>query len=300
MLTFQTAVRDFDFTLSAELPLAPASTRHSVERDIDRLGDIVDAFQVTDSPTGVPHMSPLVAAGFCLQRGKDAVLHVSGRDRNRIALQSDILGAAAAGVTSLLLHRGDKLPEDLSPRARKVYEFGGKRLLRCAQVIGEELGLVGESGFFLGSRVSVIVAERERRPLSIEAKADLGCRFVQTQPVLHPDLLHNYMRRLVSSKVIHRVSVIVSVPLLSSVEHLDALMQRSRPVLISRELEGRFRASRAPCDEGITITAEVLEAVSRIPGVAGANLVSIEDREAAVEAIALFKARSPGRLEVGS
>lgn len=287
MLTFQKAVREFDFTLSAELPLAPASTRRSIECDIDKLGRVVDAFQITDSPSGIPHMSPLVAAGFCLQHDKDAVLHVSGRDRNRIALESEILGAAAAGISSLLMLRGDKLPEDLTPRARKVYEFGAKRLLHCAQQVGEKVPLMPPSGFFLGSMISVIAPRDDHPPRGIATKVDLGCKFVQTQPLLDLRLLRHYMQRLVESGVIRRVSVIVSVPVLSSVAQLEALLQRPRPALVPEEMTARLRGSRTPRADGIRITAEALGAVCGVPGVAGANLVSIEDSDAAAEAVAL-------------
>jgi methylenetetrahydrofolate reductase (NADPH) len=292
LLTFQKAVREFDFTLSAELPLAPESTRRSIELDISKLSHLVDAFQVTDNPSGIPHMSPLVAAGFCLQHDKDAILHVSGRDRNRIALESEILGAAAAGITSLLMLRGDKLPEDLTPRARKVYEFGAKRLLQRAQQIGEKEALV-PAGFFLGSMISVIAPRDDHPPRGIEAKADVGCKFVQTQPLLDVRLLRHYMQRLVESGVIRRVSVIVSVPVLSSAAQLDALLQRPRPALVPGELTASLRASRTPRADGIRMTAEALGAVCAVPGVAGANLVSIEDTDAATETIAL--ARLPPR-----
>jgi methylenetetrahydrofolate reductase (NADPH) len=285
--TFQQAARDSDFTLTAELPLCAASNRRSIERDIGILGEAVDALQVTDNPTGIPHMSPLVAAGICLENGKDAVVHISGRDRNRIALQSDILGAAAAGLTSLLLIRGDKLPADLSPRARKVYEFGAKRLLRCAALIGGESSLVAAPGFFLGSMISVIAPQGDWHPRGIEAKADVGCKFVQTQPLLDLRLLRRYMERLVASRVIRRVSVIVSVPMLSSVLQLEALLKQPRPACIPEAMINSLRTSRSIREDGIAILSETLDALSEIPGISGANVVAIDDACAAAGAISL-------------
>lgn len=287
MRTFQQAARDFDFTLTAELPLGATSNRRSIEHDIGSLGDAVDAVQVTDNPTGIPHMSPLVAAGICLENGKDAVLHVSGRDRNRIALQSEILGAAAAGLSSLLMMRGDKLPADLTPRARKVYEFGAKRLLRCAELIGGESSLVAPPGFFLGSMISVIAPRGDWHPRGIETKADVGCKFVQTQPLLDIELLRRYMEKLVASRVIQRVSVIVSVPLLSSAAQLEALLKRSRPALMPEAMISTLRKSRSVREDGMSILSETLDALSALPGVSGANIVAIDDAEAAAGAISL-------------
>lgn len=298
MLTFRQAVRTLDFALTAELPLAPASTRRSIAADVDALAAVTDALQVTDNALGIPHVSPLVAAGICLEQGADAVLHVSGRDRNRIALQSVILGAAAAGITSLLLLRGDKVPGSVKPRARHVYELGAKRLLRCASLIGDETSLVPPPGFFLGSMISVIRPRDGWHPRGIETKADVGCKFVQTQPILDVSTLRAYMERLVETRVMQRVTAFVSLPVLTSVPQLDALLQRTRPAVIPKDVGERFRRSRTPRDEGIAILAETLHAVKDIPGIGGVNLVAIDDIDAAAEAISLSGIRDCGRSPV--
>ncbi len=86
------------------------------------LAPAVDAMQVTDNPGGRVHLSPLIAAGVLLDNGIDPVLHMTCRDRNRLALRSDLLGAAALGVTSLLLMRGDSLSEKSSSHAGTVFD----------------------------------------------------------------------------------------------------------------------------------------------------------------------------------
>lgn len=294
MHTFQQAVRSLDLTVTAELPLTAASTRRSIEADATVLGKVTDALQVTDNPLGVPHPSPLVTAMICLDCGLDPVLHLTGRDRNRVALQSDILGAAQAGITSLLLYRGEKIPPKTTPRPRKVYELGAKRLLRCASLIGEETGLVPSPGFFLGSMISVIRPREDWQPRGIEAKVGVGCKFVQTQPLLDVALLRRYMERLVANRVMQRVTAVVSVPLLSKVAQLDTLLERPRPAAIPRELVARLRNSRTPRNEGIAMAVETLRAVKEIPGVGGVNLVAIEDVDAAVDAISLSEIRAGG------
>jgi methylenetetrahydrofolate reductase (NADPH) len=292
LFTFQQAVREKDFCVTAELPLAPGSTVAAIARDIDALRDVTDAVQTRDSPDGVPHISALVAAGLCLQRDKDVVLHMSGRDRNRIALQSDILGAAAAGITSILMMRGAKLPDSLNPPARKVYDFGAKRLLRCASRVGSERQLVAPPGFFLGSTVTALVPADGWQPRAIQGKAEAGCKFVQTQALLDLETLRAYMQRLVESRILQQVSAIVSVPLPSSVSQVRALMQRTRAALIPGRTVERMSQSRDPRMEGITICAETLAELKKIPGVAGANIVAINDCEAAAEAISLSEIRS--------
>lgn len=286
MQTFQASLRDKDFTLTAELPLAPAATARSIVADLTALGDTVDAVQVTDNADGIPHMSPLVVAGICLTHGCDPLLHVSGRDRNRIALQSDILGAAAIGVTSLLMMRG-KLPDTLTPPARKVHELGAKRLLRCAYLVSGEEALIPAPGFLLGSMVRVMKPRSGWQPRAIEAKADVGCKFVQTQPLLDTGKLQAYLQHLVAARTLQRISVIVSVPLLTTSAQVEALMQPERRCLLTAAHIERLERSSDMRREGIAMCAETLQAVRSIPGVAGANIVAIEDCNDAIEAISL-------------
>ncbi len=297
MQTFEKAIREKNFALTAELPLAPASTERSILADLDILGPQVDAVQVTDSPAGVPHMSPLVAASICLRHGVDAIMHLAGRDRNRIALQSDLLGAGAAGVTSLLLMRGERLPPTLTPRAQKVYEFGAKRLLRCASLIGSERGLPPANGFFLGSPVRVIDPPPAWEPRGIASKAEVGCKYVQTQPLLDPGILEIYLRRLIASRMLERVSLIACVPLVSRDADLEALRTGSRGAVLPEDfcvaIAGATSAAEARAI-GIERAAAVLAELQRLPGVAGAHLAGFRDSRAAAEAISLSGTRLPG------
>lgn len=271
MLTFERAMRERDFCVTADLPLAPATTVATLRADLDRLRGHVDAVQVSDSPGGIPHMAPLVAAGLCLDSGIDPVVNLSGRDRNRIALQSELLGAAALGVTSLLLTRGDRLPATLSPRAQKVYEFGAKRLLRCASLIGGEPGLPPVNGFYLGSAVRVIDPPDGWQPDGINNKADVGCKFVQTQPVLDVDVLARYLKSLVASRVLQRVSVVVSVPVITSQQGYEALVGSTRGLLLPPRFDPEFGAQDVR-ERGIRLAAGTVASIRSMPGAAAVNL----------------------------
>lgn len=290
MLTFERAMRERDLCVTAELPLVPASTAETIARDLGRLAACVDAVQVTDSQTGIPHMAPLVAAQLCLAQGIDPVVHLSGRDRNRIALQSELLGAAAAGVTSLLLTRGDRLPATLTPRAQKVYEFGAKRLLRCASLIGSEPGLPPANGFYLGSAVRVIEPPPDWRPDGINTKADVGCKFVQTQPLLETEVFAAYLGKLVASRVLRRVSLVATVPVITSRAELDALQNSASKPVLPTGIASCFDGSDARA-RGISLAANVMASVRRLPGVSAIH-VSGDDAQAIAEAISLSEIRA--------
>ena len=140
MKTFRDAARTKAFTLTAQLQLDASSDKSSILSQAELLSELVDGVQVTDSPSDTPHLSPLVASSFLLEAGLDPIVHLTCRDRNRIALKSDLLGAAALGVTSLLLQRGDKLKNKPKTEKREVFDIRARRLLRMARKLSDRTG----------------------------------------------------------------------------------------------------------------------------------------------------------------
>jgi methylenetetrahydrofolate reductase (NADPH) len=122
--TFLESLRTQDFTLTAQLKLTHESGRESVLQQAEVLAPMVDALQVTDNPGGSVHMSNLSASSLLIQKGIDPITQLTCRDRNNIALQSDLLGAQALGITSLLIQRGDKLPPDYGQKQRQSLRSG--------------------------------------------------------------------------------------------------------------------------------------------------------------------------------
>ena len=108
MKTFKNAVHTRDFAVTAEIFLRPESDAESIRHQAEVLRDHVDAILLTDNQFGQVHMSTLVAASILMACGVDAIVQLSSRNRNRIALLSDLLGAAALGISSLLLVRGER------------------------------------------------------------------------------------------------------------------------------------------------------------------------------------------------
>jgi methylenetetrahydrofolate reductase (NADPH) len=217
-------------------------------------------------------MSPLAAASLVLQHGMDAVIQFNCRDRNRIALQSDIMGAGAIGVTSLVLLRGEKFPADFKQKVKAVFDIGAKRLLATAQVVGAVDRLVPPPGFLLGSNITVIDPPDGWTAEGVDTKAGAGSKFVQTQPCLHVPILKKYMAALVARKTLERISVIVQVPVLDTMDSARELLRGRRALLVPKGTVSRLesstdfaRAARANC-------SEVLAEIAKIPGVTGVNL----------------------------
>jgi methylenetetrahydrofolate reductase (NADPH) len=280
--TFRTALRTQDFTVTAELALDAGSDRASLLAQAGVFAPQVSAVQVPESIDQQVHLAPLAAAAILLDAGIDPVVHMICRDRNRVALRADLLGAEALGVTSLLLMRGKEFPA--RARAKQVYDWGTRRLITAAQ-------RMAEADFLIGSVATVFKPDRDWKPENLPVKADVGVRFVQTQLCFDVELLRHYMARLVAEKLTRRVSVIVSVAPLPSAEMALWLGKNLRGSTVPARLVKRLRESSDPELEGIRICAELLREIAAVPGVSGANVTCLGQPEAVAEAIRLAGVR---------
>lgn len=271
--TFRDAVRSKDFVVTAQLPLHPGTTANDVRASVDALRDVVDAVQISDNHDARPHISPLAAASLVLQAGMDPIVQMSCRDRNRIALQSDLMGAAALGVTSFILTRGEKLPASLKQRVKGVFDIGAQRLLATAQAIGANESLIAPPGLFLGSNVTVIDPPDDWTADGVDFKADSGIKFVQTQACLDATILRKYVAALIARKALERISVIVQVPLPDSMETIHELRQTRRSLLVPDAIVARLRQASDIASEGQSICSEIVKAVAAIPGISGVNIL---------------------------
>jgi methylenetetrahydrofolate reductase (NADPH) len=249
------------------------------------LQPVVDAIQIGDNPATEPHMAPLAAAALSLQAGIDPIIHLTCRDRNRIALQSDVMGAAALGVTSLILSRGEKMPARHKQRIKGVFDIGAKRLMATAQAVGANERMVPPPGFFLGSNVTIIDPPEDWGAEGIASKAGAGSKFVQTQPCLDLEALRKYMSALVARKALERVSVIVQVPLPESLETVHELQGARRPLLIAPCLIERLERAVDFSAEAEAVCSETLQALPTFPGVAGTNVLHQGDPGAVVRVL---------------
>ena len=285
MKTFHAAIRTQAFTLTGQLKLADGTTPAELLEQAELLRPYVDAVQVTDNPSGLVHMSPLAAASLLLQAGIDPIVQLSCRDRNRIALQSELLGAAAIGVSSLLLQRGDKLPKDYQPKTKQVFDIGAKRLVGAAKAIQQDPRLANAEKLFIGTIALAFDPAINWKPSALLGRSDAGARFIQTQLCFDVDALRRYVRKLSAAKLTHRVHVIVSLGTLPSADAARWLQQNLRGSVMPKAVIERMEQARDPEQEGISICAELLQQVAEIPGVDGANVVTPGDLETVPAAI---------------
>jgi methylenetetrahydrofolate reductase (NADPH) len=286
LITFREAVYTKDFTLTAECLLRPETNAEAISLQADVLRESIDAVLLTDNQHGQVHMSVLVAAKLMLDNGIDPIIQLSCRNRNRIVLMSDLLGAAALGVSSLLLVRGNRVPEGFEPRPKAVFDVDAKGLIATALAMNDDERLPSAPAFFIGGVVTPHGPKPGWVPKKLIEKADAGMQFALTHLCMDLSLLRAYMKHLVSNDLTRRVSVIVSTAILTSAE--DALwLRKHRPnTMIPDALINRLETASDPVQEGIAICSEQLAELTTIPGVDGANIMASTDLSLVPAAIA--------------
>ena len=295
--TFREALQSKELTLTAELTLTPTLNAVDIVNQARSLAAATDAIQVPDQRYALPHVSNIATAAHLIQAGIDPILHINCRDRNRIALQSDLLSAHSFGVSNLLIMRGSKLPADQLPKATGIYDYGAIDLIKTAAAIrdgdiftGEKLPVVRD--FYIGTVGTAFNPGTTWEPEKLITKADAGAQFVQLQICLNTEVLKEYMTRLVAAKLIWRYQVLVSIPVLRSAEDARLLRSNLPQSIIPRETVKRIEQASDPEQEGINICAEQLDSLADVPGVSGATLLTPGDPELITAAVYASRARS--------
>lgn len=262
--------------VTAELPLTPDCDRHSIIRDLTPILPLVDAIHVPDNRFGRIHMSPMAVAAILLGEGVDPVVEFSCRNRNRVALLSDLLGARALGVTSFMMVRGKKAPREYMPQAQYLVDTNVTELIELAKnVIGDE-ELDHSINYLLGTTATVHDQLGDWNPERITAKTKAGANFIQTQPCFDIEILTAYIKHLISHRVTHSVSIVASTIPLTSHDHAMTLIEERTHLRIPPSILARLKEATNPEKAGIEICAEFVQKVAEIPGVSGVHLCGTE------------------------
>jgi methylenetetrahydrofolate reductase (NADPH) len=283
--SFKDAIRNRDFAVSAEIFLRLESSADSICEQADFLRDHVDAILLTDNQFGRLHMSPLVAASILINAGVDPIVQIASRNRNRLALISDLIGAAALGVTSLLLVRGDHAPKELKPRPKPVLDVDAAELIRIASTVGQDPRISHAPDFCIGGLVIPHRPSTSWKGKMLTDRIDAGAEYLQTHICMDMNILKSYMKRLVVNGVVRRTNIIGAIAILGSAEDARWLRENRRNVLIPDSVVDRLEQASDPRQEGIKICTELLQAMRDIPGISGANIMAARDLATIPEAL---------------
>ena len=261
------------------LPPLSASASALVER-VEPLRGLVDAVNVTDAAGAKAAMSSFAAAAILVREGFEPVLQLTCRDRNRIALAGDLLGAAAQDVENLLILHGDEPKVGDMPDAKPVYDLDSRAVMTLARDMRDRGEL--PSGrriepaprFLIGCADSPADPAPDWKPMGLEAKIAAGAEFAQTQFCFDLDVAHRYVERLEAEGTLSRLRLIMGVGVLASAKQACFMRENLFGVSIPDSIVERLDAAKDQKAEGRTIAAELIRTFRDMKGVAGAHIMA--------------------------
>ena len=284
-MTFKESLKTKDFVVTAHLNLAEAPDAESLLRQGEILRPAVDAIQLSDSAQ--VHMSGVAAAAILIQNGIDPIVHMNCRDRNRIALQKDLIGAAVLGVTSVLVMRGKKIAKSEKHDVRNVFDVPALELMAYIQGLKQAEDSSPVAKFLVGASAEIFNPKDDWTPKNLVRKCDAGANFVQLQICFDLDVARNYMARIVAAKLTHKASFILALAPLPSADAARWVRDNVKGALVPEPIIERLEQASDPEREGIEICAELMQELATIPGASGVNLLKLGNLEsipAAIEA----------------
>jgi methylenetetrahydrofolate reductase (NADPH) len=292
------------FVMTAEIvPPVSCDAEDLLVRALPLRG-VADAVNVTDGAGARAHMAATAAAALLVQAGIEPILQLTCRDRNRIALQSDLMGAAAMGIRNLLLLRGDDPEAGDQPDARPVFDLDTRALAETARMMRDEgrlphdAAVAGHPAFFLGAADTPIDPPPGWRPDALAAKIEAGAQFVQTQFCMDAGIVRRYVARLAEAGLTGRVSILIGVTPLRSAKSAAWMRKHLFGTIIPDAMVARMEAAADPAAEGRRICVELIAELATIPGVAGVHVMAPGNAAAIPDVIAAARARLMGAPDV--
>jgi methylenetetrahydrofolate reductase (NADPH) len=254
----------------------------------------VDAVNVGDNSTASVRMSSWALSKILLDMGIEPVLQMVTRDRNRIALQSDLLGASALGIQNVLCLTGDHPSIGDHPEAKKVFDIDSVQWIAAVKQIRDQGRLIngkkisGDPGFFVGAVANPFVESLELHIIRLEKKITAGAEFIQTQPVLDTERFKDWLDQAAQQGLTDNCPVIAGVVALKSVAMAEHLRRDVPGIMIPDAIITRMEAvpEDQQLDEGMKICLDKIEELKETKGVMGVHIMAIGCEEKLPEIIA--------------
>jgi methylenetetrahydrofolate reductase (NADPH) len=291
MSRLKNSIRDGKFVITAEIVPPLSAAPDALLAEAATLGPKVDAINVTDAAAGRTTMSSFAAAALLAANGHEPILQVTCRDRNRIALAGDLIGAAAQGIRNMLLLRGDDPKGGDQPDAKPVFDFETADLMKLARDMRDE-GVLPSGrkidsppDFFIGGADIPRVPDDKWSPEPLRKKIDGGAGFFQTQFCFDLDVARQYFARLADEGITDRVGFIIGVGPIRSAKSARWMNENLFGVHVPDATIERLEGAEDQAAEGRAICVELIEGLRDMPGPAGAHLMAPAQGTEAIAAV---------------
>jgi methylenetetrahydrofolate reductase (NADPH) len=296
--TLEDRLRRGRFVMTAELAPPVSCDAQELLRKAAGLKGLADAVNVTDGAGARAHMSALAAASFLIGAGIEPILQITCRDKNRIALQSEMMGAAALGIRNLLLLTGDDPKAGDQPDTKPVFDVDSKTLIETARRLRDEGKLptgrevAGKAAFFIGAADMPIDPPEGWQPNALLAKIKSGAQFAQTQFCMDAAVVRRYVGALERAGVTKELAILIGVNPLRSAKSAAWMKSHLFGTIIPDAFVERMEKAADPAREGVRICVEFIEELTTIPGVAGVHIMAPGNDAAIPEVIAAVRAKN--------
>ena len=270
------------FAVTAELGPPQNANPEVVKKKAKYCLGNVDGANITDNQTAIVRMSSIAAAAIAISCGVEPVAQMVCRDRNRIAMQSDILGAAALGIKNILCLSGDHQVFGNHPQAANVFDLGSVQLIAMVKKMRDDKQFLcgdpikeHEPRLFIGAVENPFADPFEFRVLRVAKKIKAGADFFQTQCVFDIDKFAEWMGLIVKDGLHKKAYILAGLTPVRSARALHYMKNEVAGMSIPDELIKRMESAKEPKEEGIKICLEMIERIKNIEGVSGIHLMPI-------------------------
>ena len=268
-----------ELVLTGEMPVINSGGLDVVREQLAPMADYLDAVNATDNPSARAHAAPLAVAIALQSLGAEPIMQLTCRDRNRLALQADIVGAALHGIENICCLTGDDVTAGDEPQTRRVFDLDGPQLVALARSVASGSYLSGRKidpapPLFVGAVENPGAPPFDVRVRRAEKKADAGARFLQLQICYRPELLERFVAGVLEAGVSERCAILPSICILRSAKALRFVGENVPGVEVPDEVIARAQAAEDQEHECFEIAYEQARRALSLPGVAGLHFIS--------------------------
>lgn len=275
------ALESGQFVATGELGPPKSGERHKIEHHADILAPVVDAVNLTDNQTAIVRASSLACGRILVEKGLEPIVQITCRDRNRIAIQSDVLGAVALGIKNILCLQGDHSSFGNEPKAKNVNDLDSINLISTLKTMRDEQALAGGDkleapiDIFIGAAENPFADPFEYRAYRLAKKVAAGVDFIQTQAIFDMERFELWMEKVRQLGIHKKVPILAGVIPMKSLGAARYMKNNVSGMIVPDGLIDRLKAAKDKKEEGVQICVEMIKHLKTIEGVAGVHIMAV-------------------------
>ena len=281
------------FVVTSELQTTDGGDPEEVYAAAEPLFGKVDAVNCTDNSSAHPHVSQIAAAKLLLDRGIEPIVQFGCRDRNRLALQADLLGTHALGTRNVMLMTGDDVSAGDHPEAKPLFDIDSMHLIRMARIMRDDgvylsgRKLSSPPSFLIGAVENPFAPPVDYRPIRLLKKVEAGAEFIQTQICFNVERMRSFMAKAVDVGATERAWMLAGIYVPRSAKAVGYLRDQVPGIDVPEQIVQRLDAvpRERQEEEGVRLAVEIAEEIRAMPGIAGIHLMSIKGDRSIVEVV---------------